>query len=1327
MPNNLLHFPSDPQEKGCPPSGPSDVGSTETQPPLDQPARDQALEITASWIVEAPAGSGKTGLLMQRFLKLLASDTVQQPEEVLAITFTRKATAELRERVLAQLHKASPRSIPSTNLSSRPERSAVERPAAGTTSTPEPSTPQPSPLDPEPWSLNPGLSPFDQTSQTLAAAVLARDAQQNWGLLTRPQRLNIRTIDSIAAEIAATLPLLSGSGAPRTPSENADPLYHLAARRTLMQLGGPNPRLSAAIRDILLHRDGSLSDCETLLARMLQQREQWGELVPLGPDLEDDALETIVRPRLERALEQIVCAGLTRAAHAMPPDMLIALSWLAARLAHEPGYKDFPNPLYICANKSDPPETQAEHFDHWTALIGLLVTNSGDWRKGFNVDHVGLKLSPDDKALLKELIDQVRHDTGLCKTLCAVRELPPARYPDNQWAVAKSLFHLLLRALAELKVLFAERQECDFTELTIAAKHALRSESGPADFASAAGATLRHLLVDEMQDTSSSQYELIEMLSQSWDGHSQTLFLVGDPKQSIYLFRQARVERFMRAMRTQRLGDIPLGVLHLTANFRSQATLVEDFNHNFNAIFPATDAQPNPNAIDVPFVYADPTRDPSPTAAALVWNTTLLGDPEKSSTNLSSRPERSDVERPAVGTTPNSGAPFVTFSPSRVGSHNADLAIAASIETSTPTLITREQNTLIEARTIRQRIELWQAKPLPPGRTAPWTIAILARARHHLAPTIAELNRHNIPYRANEIELLNNRPEVLDVLALTRALLHPADRAAWLAILRAPWCGLGLADLLALAGNGLPGTLAETIPATAADRCHLLTPDGQRQFNRIWPTLITALDERGRSSTATLVQRTWHSLGGDAALRPDQLTNVDAFLRALRQVESPGGRVDLAALNAAVARLYAAPRTGENLVDLSTIHRAKGLEWDVVFVPALERMGQSSHTQLLNWLELDSPSTNPADTAEASVILAPIYGKGGEPDALHTWLTRNRNAREAAERKRLFYVACTRAREELHLFAAVFPYKNGEPSVPRGSLLEAAWPAAAPHFAEIPSSSSVEIWRQSLENESSQQPTFAQPTFALAAAAEPALPAPPTIQRLPLSFNPLTRLTQTQPLPYTPANALQHLPAFDRPEGSFAVRAFGNVVHRFLQLLADRLAALPDFAALAAELPSWLPRLTASLRAEGLPPSQLDRLAPRALSALQQSLADPRGLWTLTPHPGSRSEHALRTPTGELRVDRTFLAGPTPLSTGTTHLWIVDYKTTEQGSRSDTLFDQQERAKYSAQLETYARALTALGPHRQPIMLALYYPLIPRLISWPSHAPEDVSETLLQH
>ncbi|MBB5065482.1 exodeoxyribonuclease V subunit beta [Granulicella mallensis] len=1198
-------------------------------PPSDAAARTSALDTKASWIVEAPAGSGKTGLLMQRYLKLLTEDGVVQPEEVLAITFTRKATAELRARILTELEKAH-----------------HETPLRDENST------------------------FERETRELAQTVLARDAALGWELIENPQRLRVRTIDSVCAEIASTLPLLSGSGGSRTPVEDAEPLYRLAARRTLMQLGGSDAALHTALRTILLHRDGSLSDCETLLARMLAAREQWGELIPLDREsLDDAALDREVRPRLESALENIVCAGLTRATKVMPAGLLQELAALASRLGMQPGYNDGPSPISFCAGLEGPPETKAEHLDHWVALVHLLLTQK-DWRKsrGITDRNLGFMLPKYEKEQLVQLIESIQNDR-LLEALHALRALPPARYPDGQWEVAKALFRLLLHALAELKVLFAERGECDFAELALAAREALRADEGPADLAGSSGATLRHLLVDEMQDTSSSQYELIELLTRSWDGHSQTLFLVGDPKQSIYLFRQARVERFMRTMQEASLGDVPVGVLRLTSNFRSQATLVEDFNGDFSRIFPGADATLSSEAIDVPFVAATAVRQKTE-SEGIVWHTAILGEEE--------------------------------------GGEEMESA---------PTNNPRNDHALLEARRIRQIVEHWQQKPLPEGRTQPWRIAVLARARRHLAPIVAEFQRSDaehspIPFRAVKVEALDERPEVLDALALTRALLHPADRVAWLAVLHAPWCGLGIADLLALTGEGSSPAASDTVPALIEARESYLSDEGRALLARAWPILRTALGESGRGDIAVRIERTWRSLGGDVLLQPEQRTNVQHSFALLRELEQPGGWIDLRALKTRLEKLFAEAVSGEVAVELMTIHTAKGLEWDVVIVPALEKRGQTSRSDLLNWLELDGD-----DVTGPSIVLAPIYGKGSDPDELYKWLNHIRNAREEAERKRLYYVACTRAREELHLFATCERTSKGEVKPPIGTLLYSCWPAAQKHFdawLEAPPSNLEEQLKQSLGADESSEGIVPAVT-----PGAPQVSGPPLIHRLPLTFNPLQRFAEAaeQRLPYLSASALRQTPNFERPEGSFAVRAFGNVVHRFLQVLATRLASGTTTDELLAELGSWEPRLLASLRGEGLAPALCQREASRALQALVQTLSDDIGRWILMPQPTAVSERAFTFAAAEsptLRVDRTFPGGTTPLSVGSEALWIVDFKTTEQGSRSAERFAEDERAKYSPQMESYAAVCRLLTDADRQIMLGLYYPLIPRLIHWPT-------------
>jgi hypothetical protein len=151
--------------------------------------------------------------------------------------------------------------------------------------------------------------------------------------------------------------------------------------------------------------------------------------------------------------------------------------------------------------------------------------------------------------------------------------------------------------------------------------------------------------------------------------------------------------------------------------------------------------------------------------------------------------------------------------------------------------------------------------------------------------------------------------------------------------------------------------------------------------------------------------------------------------------------------------------------------------------------------------------------------------------------------------------------------------------------------------------------------------------------------------------------------------------------------------------------------ALLAELPGWMPRLETSLRGEGLAPAGLEKAAERALAALEATLRDQTGRWILEPGRSARSEGAFEMGGAELRVDRTFVAGATPGSAGSSHVWIIDFKTTDPGNREGERFASQEWEKYGAQLESYAAAQRALSGSGTAVMLALYYPLAQRLIS----------------
>ena len=1183
--------------------------------PPDHLERERALDVERSWIVEAPAGSGKTGLLIQRFLKLLSHESVDQPEQVLAITFTVKATTEIRERILAQLEDAA-QDLPLKRNGN-----------------------------------------FDLETRALARAVLDRDALLGWQLLDHPRRLNLRTIDSVCAEIARSLPVLSGGGGNQSPVIDAGPLYRDAARQTLMQLGKGDPLLTDALRTVLLHRDGNLAECERLIAEMLEWRDQWGELVPLKRiDLTDNYLDGTVLPKLQRALEQAICAGLTEFAQAAPPEFLQALCSLATSLATMEPYLRDHSPIAICASKVGLPSTNASDLEHWRALVHLLVTPSNRaWRKSFAKNVIGFETTPHQKKALKALLEEVAHREDLLVLIERVNRLPPAIYPPEQWVVAKALFRVLNRALAELQIVFAQRRECDFAELGLLARAALSRDGGGRDLSEALGMELRHLLVDEMQDTSTSQYELIQLLTQGWDGQSQTVFLVGDPKQSIYLFRQARVERFVRTMRTKMLGDLPLGTLQLTANFRSQRALVEEFNHDFALLFPR--AVEETNLEEVAYVSATAVNGPSRNEGlGVVWHTRIL--------------------------------------PPDFGSEETRRARRLQAKESAE-----------EARAIVQR---WRSRPLPAGRSEPWKIAVLVRTRSHLLEVVTSFKRDDgegsIPFRAIEIEPLKDRQEVLDLTALTRALLHPADRVAWLAILRAPWCGLELAELHMLTGADDPAWAEICIQDVIDERAHLLSEDSCARLARIWPVLRAAEKQRGRLTTAQRVERTWRSLGGDASLNADEMANARRYLSLLDEVEKQTGIMDLPLLQRRISKLFAETTVQTGAVDLMTIHGAKGLEWDLVLVPGLEKQARTNRNRLLTWSEISS-----GDKGSAHVILAPIAGKGEGSRDLNAWLNGIHNAREAAERKRLFYVACTRAREELHLFASPSAKTNGEIARATGSLLATAWPAAKRHFAGIVPSS------KPARSVIVMQPADAAEDQLLGdLAAETEQPQRIAIlHRLPMNFDPVARFKNADPLDYGAEQSAPGSTHFARPEGSFEARVFGNAVHAFMELLSKRLADGLSHDELRNEVMRWQPRIIALLRAGGIPHGSAEKLSIRVQSALNNTLQDAEGLWILAPHKDASSECALtawQERRSSVRLDRIFRAGEQPLASGEGCLWIVDYKTTMHGSTGLEEFMTNERLKYAPQMQAYARILQSRFTTAK-LRVGLYYPML-RKFSW---------------
>ncbi|HEX7440215.1 MAG TPA: 3'-5' exonuclease, partial [Caldimonas sp.] len=476
----------------------------------------------------------------------------------------------------------------------------------------------------------------------------------------------------------------------------------------------------------------------------------------------------------------------------------------------------------------------------------------------------------------------------------------------------EAITELLKRAVGQLKLVFQSRGQVDFTEVSQRALLALEDAEGPTDLALRLDYQVRHLLIDEFQDTSISQFELVARLTAGWtpdDG--RTLFVVGDPMQSIYRFREAEVGLFLAA-RAEGIGNVVLEPLELSANFRSQAGIVDWVNQAFAQVMP----------------------------------------------------EVEDIGSGAVAYT-ESKAVHPRLEGDAVEIHPLFAGDEASGEAS-------------EAAEVANIVAGIAAASAKHGKGQ--STAILVRGRNHLREIVPELKRAGLAFRAIEIDRLDDRPVVQDLLALTRALAHRGDRLAWLAILRAPWCGLALADLHALAGTDFPpfspaqatapfekggGERSERGICAASEtsqppgdslpqpiysqstlwelmhdpaRLAALTPDGRARLERVRPVLAAALAARQRSSLRDAVEGTWLALGGPACAGSEtDLEDAATYLDHVEAKEEAGAITDFEAFEQGLDKLYALPdmAAGDDAVQIMTVHKAKGLEFDHVIVPGL--------------------------------------------------------------------------------------------------------------------------------------------------------------------------------------------------------------------------------------------------------------------------------------------------------------------------------------------------------------------------------------------------------
>lgn len=1116
---------------------------------VDGNARERAITSTGSVLVQAPAGSGKTTLLAQRYLRLLAS--VDSPERILALTFTRRAAQEMRQRVLGALSAAGSRECP---------------PA----------------MNPRTWSL--------------AAAAKQHMDSLNCDLQSQPSRLRIETIDAFNSWLANQLPIAAGAGAGLRIETDAAPSYQEAARRALAHAAAD--QFGHAVDRVLALDDQRWRKLVKLIAEMLPSRDRWLPLLAghlRAASAIDEPQLASVRRHLDEDLRLLVNRVLLRAHEVLGPENTAALSSLMHRAAQR-----LDDPTRMTAWLYDASRLRADPQDaaRWRCMAELLLTADRRALRKRVTKTEGFPPGSAEKAPMLNLIGRFAEDSRILDTLVELRTLPDPEYGDAAWERVREVAQVLVLAAAELDGVFREQGAVDFTAVSIAGLRALGSAGEPTDLSLRLDYRLQHILVDEFQDTSSSQLELVRLLTAGWQaGDGRSVFCVGDPMQSIYGFRQAEVRAFLE-LAEEGLGEVRFDVLRLRSNFRSAAPLVDWVNRCFARLMPQTD---------------DRNR------GAIAY--------------------RAGEAAVSMAEVDECGVQCHGFESRNAESNAIAEMIAGAL-----------------------------------GRHPDWRIAVLVRARTHARGIAASLRALNVAFRAVDIEPLQDRTAVRDIMMLTRALLHWGDRIAWFAVLRAPWAGVSLADLLRI-------SQAEPLPWDAIrDEAVLLSlsEDGRARCARLRRVLEAAIEVRNETGVARWIERAWLGLGGPSCMASAQdLQLASAAFARIRALEERG-MPDAAELPEIFADLFA-DHGGASPVEIMTIHKAKGLEFDMVVLPALDRAVPPDRDQLLL-------SHQFARAGRDGMVMAARPPVGTEADLLFEFLRCQRRDAAVLEAQRLLYVACTRAKCRLRLTAVLADeYADDlEEGAPRrqfrpkaASLLRALWPVLAGEF-EV---------QAAVEKQGPAQDA----------------PRGGPLKRLPLhwaqdpQFGPAAAVASAIPL------ARVETPIFDW--AGETARRVGSLVHAELHRMQLSSSDEAVIQAREGHFRRWLER-------NGVPEDRLNQATARVVEALLGVHRDPRGRWILkSGYREDLREHALSGYSqGEFsRVvfDRSFIddAGVR---------WVIDYKTSQHLGGGLDLFLDREVERYRGQLERYGRLARRLGP--QPVRLALYFPLMQAWREWAAEA-----------
>lgn len=1132
--------------------------------PADASARHDTLDTGRSFHVESPAGSGKTLLLTMRFVKLLAQ--VDHPAEILALTFTEKAAREMRNRITDALQKA---------------------------------------LDPSLRLSNPSANPAEDELIRSAEDALHRHSDR-LELAASSSGLNIMTFHGFCHYLASRAPLEAGINPDFTIADDAaQPI--LAAEsvaRSLNRLftlpAGDMQR--RALENRALCHDNNQHALRDELIEIIRKRDRFADLVAVisrsgGSDLSrfrhtlESRVRFYVESRLRNLAGQCLRAPLGR-------------NWgrLMARLSEEGAEAADRLPAEL-------PGAAWEDLPSWKTLADCFLTSAGTAlktpgpKRGF---YSGFAKS-DLGTLIRDMppsLSRLLHDT---------REYPGLDEPSVDMEALSDLIILCAAIINDYEGFCKTRSQTDFIGLEYCALRVLDT-ADPSDLSLFLDHRLRHILIDEFQDTSRLQWELLRRLVDGWEsGDGRTVFIVGDPKQSIYGFRNAEVNLFYEAKKgIPRAGSGPLALSSrlLQTNFRSAAGLVAWVNGIFGA--------------------------------------TIMTDPNE------------EVDE-------------VPFSPSVAGSSIAEeglspvsLALFAGPDSASA----RAEEAAWLAAT---------AKKLVAETGGLKSLGVLLFTRTHLRTYLQAFSDCGVPLQVQEGLHLVDRPETGHLVQAARALARPHDDCAWASLLRSPWSWFDV-SLLAEAALSPDVPWIDKLRALGRSR---------PEMKELMRALDSALRRIGRDPLGRVVRTLWEDL--DGARRTAALYGMAGVANCVRlcdildDMDEGSPQETLERFESLLETFYEPvdPTAAWSPVHMMTIHRAKGLEFDMVMLP------------FMDWNPLAAGPAGPPPylverlpgKKEEHLIATGRDRRKPGPDPLFRILSRLEKERKTGEAKRLFYVAATRGRSRL-IMSGLTGLKDGAPAEPRKSPLAWVWTHHGGRDGLMP-----------------ELPGKGTPGgTGIGFEINPAPPeGPGEIPPVAIPADQLPALLDIQPERRTLSVRAPSSGGFDRGPGEdvtcdihegnerpvAAIR--GVLIHRLLKRGLERKSLPPEGAVAQALVREGMPREEARRLAPGIvEETQATLDSPFIASLLEKAVGPVRTEWKLE---SSLSAESLLSGS----IDLALFDG--------TCWWVIDFKTGAPGTAQDrNLFFKTEEKRYRNQIDAYRSLLKSfIGPEPTPLRAGIFF------------------------